>query len=140
VTESDLVDDPDAVASLERLRAIGVSVSLDDFGTGYSSLSALRDLPVDTVKVDRSFVARLGEDPQIQALVRGIVDLAHALELRVIAEGVEEDEQSAMLDTYGCDHQQGWLHGRPMASQLVEATLSKGPRLRIVAGSDAVGA
>ncbi len=140
VTESALVDDPDAVASLERLRGIGVTISLDDFGTGYSSLSALRDLPVDTVKVDRSFVARLSEDRQIEALVKGIVELAHALELRVVAEGVEEPAQAAMLDRFGCDLQQGWLHGRPMGAQLVEATLSGGRHLRALPDSEARGA
>jgi len=140
VTESALVDDPDAVASLERLRGIGVSISLDDFGTGYSSLSALRDLPVDTVKIDRSFVARLTEDRQIEALVKGIVELAHALELRVVAEGVEETAQAATLNRFGCDYQQGWLHGRPMNAQLVEATLSGTRHLRALPDADALGA
>jgi len=124
VTESAFVDDPDGVASLERLRAIGVRVALDDFGTGYSSLSTLRDLPADAVKVDRSFTARISEDPQLAALVRGIVDLAHALRLQVVAEGVETAEQSALLEEFGCDHAQGWLHGRAMSPALVEAMLA----------------
>jgi len=125
VTESAFVDDPDGVAGLERLRAIGVRVALDDFGTGYSSLSTLRDLPADVVKVDRSFVERITEDPQLAALVRGIVDLAHALDLQVIAEGVETVEQSTALLAFGCDRAQGWLHGRPMSPPVTEALLAE---------------
>lgn len=128
VTESAVVDDPDAVSSLERLREIGVTVSLDDFGTGFSSLSALRDLPVDTVKIDKSFIDRMGDDTQLTAMVRGIIDLAHALELGVIAEGVEELPQSLLLAEFGCDRAQGWLHGRPMSVPLVEAMLAATPR------------
>jgi diguanylate cyclase (GGDEF)-like protein len=124
VTESALVDDPDAVASLERLRHLGVCVSLDDFGTGYSSLSALRDLPVDTVKIDRSFVSRLGQDVQLEALVRGIVDLAGALDLQVVGEGIEDARQSELLASFGCDRAQGWLHGKPSSSLVIEAALS----------------
>ncbi len=124
VTESALVDDPDAVASLERLRHLGVCVSLDDFGTGYSSLSALRDLPVDTVKIDRSFVSRLGQDVQLEALVRGIVDLAGALELQVVGEGVEDVLQSDLLGSFGCDRAQGWLYGKPASALVIEAALS----------------
>lgn len=133
VTETALVDDPDAVAALERLRDIGVRVALDDFGTGYSSLSALRDLPVDTVKIDRSFVSRLGEEPQLDALVRGIVDLAHALEMDVVGEGVELPLQSELLAEFGCDLAQGWLHGRPMSPAVVQASMSgldSQPRIR----------
>jgi diguanylate cyclase (GGDEF)-like protein len=124
VTESAFVDDPDGVASLERLRDIGVRVALDDFGTGYSSLSTLRDLPADTVKVDRSFVARVCEDEQLHALVRGIVELAHALHLVVVAEGVETPEQADLLAAVGCDLAQGWLHGRPVSAGVIEAVLS----------------
>jgi len=126
VTESAFVDDPDGVASLVRLRAIGVRVALDDFGTGYSSLSTLRDLPADAVKVDRSFVERLGEDAQVSALVAGIVELAHALRLEVVGEGVETVAQSEALAAFGCELAQGWLHGRPMSAPLVEALLGEG--------------
>jgi len=133
VTESAFVDDPDGVASLERLRAIGVRVALDDFGTGYSSLSTLRDLPADAVKIDRSFIERVADDAQVAALVRGIVDLAHALRLEVIGEGVETADQSAVLGANGCDLAQGWLHGRPMSAPVVEATLSTTSPARPVA-------
>ena len=124
VTETAFVDDADGVAGLERLRAIGVRVALDDFGTGYSSLSALRDLPVDLVKIDRSFIERVTEDGQLTALVQGIVDLAHALKLEVVGEGVETAEQSGALESLGCDRAQGWLHGRPASSVVVEAMLA----------------
>jgi diguanylate cyclase (GGDEF)-like protein len=130
VTESAFVDDPDAVASLVRLRRLGVRVALDDFGTGYSSLSALRDLPVDTVKIDRSFVSRLGEDRQLEALVRGIVSLAAALELQVIGEGVEDKTQSDLLASFGCDRAQGWLHGKPVSAVMTDAVLSASAGLR----------
>jgi len=123
VTESAFVDDPEGVASLERLRAIGVEVALDDFGTGYSSLSTLRDLPADSVKVDRSFVDRVPDDAQLRALVRGIVDLAHALDLRVVGEGVETEAQAEALAAAGCDRVQGWLHGRPASAAVTEALL-----------------
>jgi diguanylate cyclase (GGDEF)-like protein len=126
VTESALVDDPDAVSSLERLRDIGVTVSLDDFGTGYSSLSALRDLPVDTVKVDRSFVDRMGADDQLTAMVRGIIDLAHALRIAVVAEGVEKQLQASLLRDFGCDRAQGFLFGQPLTAPIVEALLAGG--------------
>jgi len=133
VTESAFVDDPDGVASLVRLRAIGVRVALDDFGTSYSSLSTLRDLPADAVKVDRSFVERLGEDAQVSALVAGIVELAHALRLEVVGEGVETATQSEALASFGCELAQGWLHGRPMSAPLVEALLSEGRSIPVPA-------
>ena len=129
VTESALVDDEDAVASLERLREIGVTVSLDDFGTGFSSLSALRDLPVDTVKIDRSFVERMGDDDRMTAMVRGIIDLAHALHIDVIAEGVEETLQATLLREFGCDRAQGWLYGRPMSISVTETALAEDRRM-----------
>jgi diguanylate cyclase len=130
VTESALVDDPDAVASLDRLRHLGVCVALDDFGTGYSSLSALRDLPVDTLKIDRSFVSRLGQDDQLEALVQGIVSLAGALELQVVGEGVEAHVQSDLLASFGCDRAQGWLHGKPVSASMTEAVLSASEGIR----------
>jgi diguanylate cyclase (GGDEF)-like protein len=130
VTESAFVDDPDAVTSLDRLRHLGVCVALDDFGTGYSSLSALRDLPVDILKVDRSFVSRLGEDPQLEALVQGIVGLAGALHLKVVGEGVETQAQSDQLASFGCDMAQGWLHGKPSSAAMTEAVLSASAAVR----------
>ncbi len=110
VTESSVIEDPDqGIATLRALRALGVSLSLDDFGTGYSSLAYLRTLPVDEVKIDRSFVATLGEDPTATALVSGIIGLAHAVGMRVVAEGIETGFHLDELRRLDCDVAQGFL-------------------------------
>lgn len=106
---------------LQRLTRLGVQVALDDFGTGYSSLASLRTLPLDTVKIDRAFVRDLERDPAQQATVRAIIALAHALELTVVAEGVETEGQRALLREMGCDCAQGYLLARP--APLEELTL-----------------
>jgi len=120
ITETALLRDLDsALGVLNRLRRFGVSVALDDFGTGYSSLSYLRRLPVDTLKVDRSFIARLDEDDRDRSLVAAMVGLAHALGLQVIAEGVETLGQVDALRALGCDTAQGWHFSTPKpASEL----------------------
>ena len=122
ITEMTLVSEPEQVVqSLHRLRALGVKVSLDDFGTGYSSLSYLKDLPVDELKIDRSFVRHLTDDGSRAAiLVRAAIELAHALGLSVVAEGVEDEETLEELGLLGCDLVQGFHVARPMpASELV---------------------
>ena len=108
----------DRADALERLRALGVRIAVDDFGTGYSSLSWLARLPVDVVKVDRSFVAQLGTADRYAAVVDAMIHLAHALGLDVVAEGVETDAQLAHLARLGCDAAQGFLlgHSAPLAS------------------------
>jgi diguanylate cyclase (GGDEF)-like protein len=109
ITETALLHDIDAaLAALARLRRLGVRVALDDFGTGYSSLSYLRRLPVDVLKIDRSFIGRLGYDGKDRAVVAGMIDLAHALNLTVVAEGVETNVQLTELVQLGCDAAQGW--------------------------------
>ena len=113
LTESVFADDDGVADALRRLRALGLALSVDDFGTGYSSLSYLRRLEVDSVKIDRSFVAGLGGEPRDAALVRSIIELGHALGLTMVAEGVEEAGQEAFLREAGCDLGQGWLFGRP---------------------------
>ena len=114
LTESVLVTDPElAVQRMEHLRALGIRISMDDFGTGYSSLTYLRGLPVDEVKIDKSFVDGLDTDPANAAVVRAVVDIAHTLGLQVVAEGVEHDEQNRMLRALGVDEAQGYLHARP---------------------------
>lgn len=120
VTEGVLVHDHLSVAAqLDRLRAIGVRVAIDDFGTGYSSLSYLRRLPADLLKIDRSFVCEVDEDPSALALVAAILDLARSLGLDVIAEGVETREQAEALTFLGCPRVQGFLYARPQpASEL----------------------
>jgi diguanylate cyclase (GGDEF)-like protein/PAS domain S-box-containing protein len=115
VTESALMEDvAGVVGRLDQLKAIGVGLSIDDFGTGYSSMSYLKRLPIDTLKIDRSFVDGLGSDPHDTSIARAIVSLADALELAVIAEGVETELQAAELRTLGCDLAQGFLWHRPL--------------------------
>ena len=114
VTEGVAIIDSDRTrALLDQFRGWGVQTGLDDFGTGYSSLSYLQNLPFDALKIDRSFIASLGDDKS-RSIVRAILDLANSLDLHVIAEGVETAEQSAMLDSMGCQFGQGFLFGRPL--------------------------
>ena len=112
-----------SVEATHRLRALGVRLAVDDFGTGYSSLHYLRRLPVDVLKIDRSFVEDLSADPQADAVVRAIVELSHTMGLTVVAEGVETAEQSATLAAIGCDASQGFLIARPMPAGSVLAHL-----------------
>jgi EAL domain-containing protein (putative c-di-GMP-specific phosphodiesterase class I) len=102
-----------AYRHLQEVRALGVHVSVDDFGTGWSSLSYLQRLPVDELKIDRSFVATLGVDGPSMAIVGSLVDMAHGLGLTVVAEGVETADQLMELERLGCDSVQGFLLARP---------------------------
>ena len=104
----------ETVAILAALKQMGVQIALDDFGTGFSPLSHLRRFPVDLLKIDRSFVAGMATSPSDRAIVRGVVDLAHALGVRVVAEGVEEPDQLEALGEIGCDLGQGFLWARPI--------------------------
>ncbi len=126
ITESVLADGPCVIPTLERLSELGVGLALDDFGTGYSSLGTLRRLPVDRVKIDRTFVRAIHERDDDVAVVRAIVGMAHALDLLVLAEGIEAPEQLELLQELGCDEMQGFLLGRPMEladlAHLVEAS------------------
>ncbi|MDT7548182.1 MAG: hypothetical protein QOE84_576, partial [Actinomycetota bacterium] len=115
LTEGVVVADPGLAAErMGELRALGVKISVDDFGTGYSSLTYLKGLPVDEVKIDKGFIAGLVTDAADRAVVRGVVDIAHTLGLRVVAEGVEEIGQHELLQALGVDEVQGYLHARPM--------------------------
>ena len=114
ITESTAMQQTDlTLGTLKRLKALGVSIAIDDFGTGYSSLSYLRRFPVDKVKIDRSFIAELPSDRDQGAIVSAIVALAHALQIRVVAEGVETERQRDFLKSCGCDFVQGHLVGHP---------------------------
>jgi EAL domain-containing protein (putative c-di-GMP-specific phosphodiesterase class I) len=120
VTEGVIMRDlQQAVAKMAQVRAMGVSLSIDDFGTGYSSLSALKSFPISTLKIDKSFVRDLGSSAGDQAIASSIIGLAHRLQLRVIAEGVETEQQRSFLCDNGCDEMQGYLFSRPLpADQL----------------------
>ncbi|WGS50947.1 EAL domain-containing protein [Paraburkholderia sp. D15] len=115
ITEGVLLGDTEqALHTLHALRELGVEVALDDFGTGYSSLAYLTRFPMNRLKIDRSFVMRMSTDPQCAALVGAIIAMAHALKLRVTAEGVETAEQAAQLEALGCDEAQGFWFSRPI--------------------------
>jgi diguanylate cyclase (GGDEF)-like protein len=120
LTESEVLS-PEGRALLEQVRATGMTVALDDFGTGYSSLSCLADLPLDRLKLDRSFVRRLSADPRMAGFVGGLVGLVHGLGLPVIAEGVEQSAEADRLDELGVAYQQGFLHSRPVRADRLAA-------------------
>jgi EAL domain-containing protein (putative c-di-GMP-specific phosphodiesterase class I) len=121
ITESVVMGDvKHSVSSLQAIRAMGVTVAIDDFGTGFSSLSYLSRLPVDALKIDRSFVTDMTAGPQGLALVRTIIDLAHSLKLTVVAEGVETEEQSRLLRVLGCDELQGFLFSKALPREQFE--------------------
>jgi diguanylate cyclase (GGDEF)-like protein/PAS domain S-box-containing protein len=123
VTESVIMEDVrHSGVSLRAIRAMGVSIAIDDFGTGFSSLSYLSKLPLDTLKIDRSFVHDMTAGRQGTELVSAIIRLAHSLKLNVVAEGVETQQQSALLHALGCDESQGYLFGRPAPCALFEST------------------
>jgi EAL domain-containing protein (putative c-di-GMP-specific phosphodiesterase class I) len=126
ITESMLVQDIDgAIETLQALRRLGVHLAIDDFGTGYSSLSYLKRLPVDIIKIDRSFVEQVDTDANDTALVDAVVGLGQALHLQTVAEGIETDGQWERLKEIGCDHGQGFLFGRPGDAEVVEQLLSE---------------
>jgi len=119
VTESAIVSDAQAAReALEEIAGLGVGLSLDDFGTGYSSLSYLTRFPIDCFKIDRAFVDRIGKDSDAEERVRNLLALAHRLELRVIAEGVEHTNQQVFLSALGCDLMQGYRFVRPMPADM----------------------
>ena len=129
ITESAIMADPERIlATLKRLREFGVHISIDDFGTGYSSLAYLHRLPVDEIKIDKSFVARITSDVSSAAVVRAAVDLAHGLHLRVVAEGVEDQPTLDLLTVLGIDAVQGFYTGKPMLADDALAWVSRYPR------------
>ena len=128
ITETTLMADPQqAAATLHALRLLGVELSIDDYGTGFSSLSYLRDLPVQTLKIDRTFITELTEYSDNAAIVRSTIDLAHALGLRVVAEGVETSEVLTLLRRYGCDIAQGYHICTPRTADELTAWLRNQP-------------
>jgi EAL domain-containing protein (putative c-di-GMP-specific phosphodiesterase class I) len=120
-----MLDVTRTVEILRALRGLGVRISLDDFGTGYSSLSYLKTLPVDTVKLDQSFVRDVTHDPGDAAIATAVIAMAHSLDLRVVAEGVETKEQLAFLRERGCDFVQGHLVSAALPAEVVEDMLER---------------
>jgi EAL domain-containing protein (putative c-di-GMP-specific phosphodiesterase class I) len=121
ITESLIMEDvKHSMSSLQALRELGLTVAIDDFGTGFSSLSYLSKLPVDTLKIDRSFVIDMTLTPEGLALVSTIINLAHALKLKVVAEGVETEEQARLLRLLNCDEMQGYLFSKPVPAAQFE--------------------
>jgi len=121
ITESMIMHDVDfAIKTMKDLRSLGVSLSIDDFGTGYSSLSYLKQFPVSKLKIDRSFVQDITCDNNDEIIAASIISLSHNMNLKVIAEGVETQEQANLLKRYGCNQVQGYLYSRPISAEQIE--------------------
>jgi EAL domain-containing protein (putative c-di-GMP-specific phosphodiesterase class I) len=126
VTETAILKDiVGAAATVDRLRAVGVRVALDDFGAGYSSLAQVRDLELDRIKIDRSFVDRVCEDPKIASLTRSIVDMARRLNLSCVAQGIERPDQLEELRRNGCAAGQGWLFAEAMPEAMIAGYIER---------------
>jgi EAL domain-containing protein (putative c-di-GMP-specific phosphodiesterase class I) len=114
VTESVIMNTGDALVFINDLHSIGVGLAIDDFGTGYSSLAYLKQMPVQTLKIDRSFIKDISTDVNDEAIAIAIIQLGKSMNLSVIAEGVETDEQAAFLLRHGCNLAQGYFYSRPV--------------------------
>ena len=123
LTETSMMQNAESeIEILASLRKMGLKIAIDDFGTGYSSLGYLKNLPIDSVKLDQSFVKGATTDPDDAALVMAVVTLAHNLRLKVIAEGIETEDQLKFLRLLRCDRGQGYLFGKPAPADPIEAT------------------
>ncbi len=136
ITESLVMQNPEhATQMLHKLRAMGITLSIDDFGTGYSSLGYLKRFPINCVKIDRSFIKDIPNDKDDMAITRGVIALGHSLRLKVVAEGVETQEQQDFLHENGCDEMQGYLFSKPLIADDVTRLLTTHkpkPRLTVV--------
>jgi EAL domain-containing protein (putative c-di-GMP-specific phosphodiesterase class I) len=122
----------DVEANIEKLKAVrdmGIGVAIDDFGTGYSSLAYIGSLPIDTLKIDRAFILNLARNPRDVGIVTTIISLAHSLKLKVVAEGVETQEQAKLLRLFKCDEMQGYLFSPAVPAEQVEILLGEGRQL-----------
>jgi len=127
ITESLLINDTEEVlGKLNRLRQLGVSIAMDDFGTGYSSLSYLARFPFSKVKIDRQFIRNMTRDPAMRAIVKTIIALGKSLDVTITAEGVETQEQAAILREFGCPQVQGFLYGYPGAAEVPDSDAGQG--------------
>jgi EAL domain-containing protein (putative c-di-GMP-specific phosphodiesterase class I) len=137
ITESVLLDDMDGtVTTLALLRSLGVRVAIDDFGTGYSSLSYLAQLPVDVLKIDKSFVDKISEASMDASLIETIISMSHTMKLTTVAEGVEKLRQAAWLRTARCTLGQGYLWSRPVPLETAQKLLSAGPNRPLLPAAD----
>jgi EAL domain-containing protein (putative c-di-GMP-specific phosphodiesterase class I) len=137
VTESLVMDDGEAAAAtLWQLRALGIRIAVDDFGTGYSSLSRLVDLPLDDIKIDRSFIRELSVSDAGATIIKAAIAMAHGLDLNVVAEGVETSEQLAFLVRSGCDQAQGYLFSRPLPAGEIGGLLERTPSVSYGDGAE----
>lgn len=134
ITESAVINDPArAMDVLEKLDRLGVQLSIDDFGTGYSSIAYLKNLPVDEVKIDRSFLFDMDKDPRSTAIVQAMIDLGHQLDLQVVAEGVENRKTLDLMSAYGCDAVQGYYISKPLpAEKVIEIILERTSQTRSI--------
>jgi EAL domain-containing protein (putative c-di-GMP-specific phosphodiesterase class I) len=115
---------------MAELRELGVRIAIDDFGTGHSAIASLRRLPIDMLKIDESFIARLGPDSQANALAKAMVSIGEALDMHIVVEGVERADQVELLKAFGCEVAQGFFFGRPMDAQALTNVLLQ-DRLRL---------
>lgn len=131
ITESMMQDDYESVRIIEEIRALGVKLAIDDFGTGYSSLSKLGFLPIDYLKIDRSFTMEMLTHPPIQSIVKTIIDMGRNLNMELIAEGIEEDDQSSILANCGCQFGQGYLFSKPLPAEEIETAYCLSSLLKV---------
>jgi EAL domain-containing protein (putative c-di-GMP-specific phosphodiesterase class I) len=124
ITEGSLLEDRDQVLTIvQSLKNVGVSISLDDFGTGYASLAQVSNLPIDRIKIDKSFISTMVKSEQTAAIVNTIASLGHTLSVPITAEGVESEQVRSELQKYGCSEAQGWLFGRAVSADTVRTFL-----------------
>jgi EAL domain-containing protein (putative c-di-GMP-specific phosphodiesterase class I) len=124
ITESVAMEDAEAaVRTLQQLKALGIQLAIDDFGTGYSSLAYLKRFPVDELKIDRAFVSGLGRDSEDASIVNAVASLGHALNLSIVAEGIETIEEAQQVHALGCEVGQGYYFAKPMARAEVDGFL-----------------
>jgi len=128
ITESLIMQDVErSIARLQTIQAAGIGIAIDDFGTGYSSLSYIARLPVNCVKIDRSFIADMVRSPHNRTIVSTIISLAHCLNLKVVAEGVESEDQLELLRYLRCDEMQGFLFSRPLPPEEIRHLIGSRP-------------
>ena len=141
LTEDSLLQGGKQLSDLERVRELGVGLAIDDFGKGYSSLTYLKELPATEIKIDKQFIGTIGHDETDRQIVKSIVDLAHALEMKVVAEGVDSQENLEVVAELGCEMAQGFYIARPMRADLVRDwvnTYSSGKSVLSITGELAV--